>query len=213
MPIYVPIIIALIVIGMNWWLGSWNILLNLTNFFIASMFASAYFEPLADTLESSQSSFTYLLDFVSIWLLFVVVFVFLRVTTDFLSKYQLRMHPLVEHPLRAGLAVWLAGGFVCFAMFTMHLAPIPSEYVTANPTRKMCGFGPDQMWMAFIQSRSRGAHAASKNGLFLYEYDLADHPDDVDLNSRVFDPHAQFAKTYIERRSNLARSKTLRVLK
>ena len=213
MPIYVPIILLIVVIAMTWWLGSWNILLTLSNFFIAALVASAYFEPLADRLEASQPSFTYLCDFIAIWLLFLVVFVTLRMTTDFLTKYQLRMPIFVELPLRTILSVWLACSFVCFTYFTLHLAPLQNKHFTASPTKKLHGVGPDQMWMAFIQSRSRGPLAAPKKGLFLSEYDLVDHPDDADLNSRVFDPHAQFASTYLKRRAELSKSRTLRVRK
>ena len=154
-----------------------------------------------------------MVDFVGIWILFAASFVSLRIATDMFSKYQLRMNIWAEYVLRTVLSLWLAGGFACFACFTLHLAPFPTDAFIDNPKSNLFGFAPDRKWMAFVQSRSRGALAESKTGFFLPEYDLDDHPEDVELGARVFDPHAEFAQTYIDRRANLSRSKTLRVVK
>jgi len=193
--------------------GSWNIMINLVNFFIASLVASSYFELLAGKIESINSSYTYIVDFIAIWLLFVVTFVLLRMATDFLTKYQLRMNIWAEYAFRTVLSIWLAISFSYFTFFTFHLAPLPTSNFTTNPQAKMFGFGPDQSWMAFIQSRSRGALAASKNAAFMPEYALVPHPDDAELDCRVFDPHAQFAAKYLARRISLSESSTLRVNK
>lgn len=213
MSIWFLILIIAIVTGATWFFGSWNIMINLINFFIASLVASSYFELVAGQIESINSSYTYLADFVAIWLLFVVTFVFLRLGTDFMSKYQMRMNIWAEYGLRTVLSLWLAISFSYFAFFTFHLAPFaPSDFVS-NPQEKLFGFAPDQQWMAFVQSRSRGALAASKNALFMPEYDLIPHPDDVELDCRVFDPHAAFAAKYLKRRISLSESTTLRVNK
>lgn len=193
--------------------GSWNIMINLINFFVASLVASSYFELLAAQLESFNSSFTYLVDFIAIWLLFVLTFILLRLATDFLTKYQLQMNIWAEYAVRTVLSLWLAISFSFFAFFTFHLAPLPTANFVTNPQQKMFGFAPDQKWMAFIQSRSRGALAASKNAAFMPKYDLTPHPDDADLDCRVFDPHAGFAAKYLDRRISLSQSKTLRVTK
>ena len=74
--------ILLIVVGMTWWVGSWNIILTMTNFFIAALVASSFFEPLADTIEAFNPSITYIADFIAIWVLFVVTGILLRVATD-----------------------------------------------------------------------------------------------------------------------------------
>lgn len=213
MSILYLLLIGAVVVGMTWWLGSWNIFINLINFFIAALVASSFFEPLADQLESYDSSYTYMVDYVAIWLLFVVSFVVLRMITDFMTKYQLRMNLWAEYAARTVLSLWLAGGFICFTFFTFHLAPFPPEIFVGNPTTKLFGIGPDQQWMAFIQSRSRGALAASKDAAFLGEYDLVDHPEDSKLGFRVFDPNAEFAQKYILRRAKIKKNPTLRVLK
>lgn len=204
-------LIFAIVVGLNWWVGSWNIILNMTNFFIAALIASSFFEPLADKIESSNPSYTYMLDFISVWLIFVVVCAAMRMATDFMSKYQLRMNIWAEYAARTILSIWLGLAFCFFTFFTLHLSPLPVNQFVTSPKANLFGFAPDRKWMAFIQSRSRGALAASKDAALLAEYDLPVHPDDRDLEARVFDPNAEFAERYIRRRVSLSKSKTLRV--
>ena len=211
MSILYLILVFLIVVGMTWWVGSWNIFLTLINFFIAAMVASSFFEPLADRLEALNPNYTYVLDFVSIWLLFFLTSVLLRVGTDTLSKHQMRMNVWAEMVTRTVLSVWLAVAFCFFASFTLHLAPLPTSQFVSSPTEDLFGFAPDRKWMAFVQSRSRGALSSAKDASFLPEYDLVDHPDDRELNARVFDPYAKFSSTYIKRRTALSRSKTIQV--
>lgn len=213
MSILYLILIVVVIAASNWWFGSWNIAINLINFFISALIASSFFEPVADWLETFDNTFTYLVDFVAIWMLFAVSFVSMRIVTDLLSKYQLRMNIWAEYVLRTVLSLWLAGGFVCFTFFTFHLAPFPINAFVSHPKTTLYGLGPDKKWMAFVQSRSRGALAESKTASFLPEYDLQDHPDDIDLNARVFDPFAEFSAKYIARRSKLSKSITLRVKK
>ena len=203
-------LIAVVIVAMTWWLGSWNILINLINFFIAALVASSFFEPLANLLQSFDPTYRFVVDFVAIWLLFFITFGLLRVFTDFLTIYQLQMNFWVELPLRTVLSLWLAGGFICFTFFTLHLAPLPPENYPYSPQTKLFGFGPDRMWAAFIQSRSRGALSESKNAAFLPEYDLDDHPDDAGLDCRVFDPFAQFGEKGVERRQKVSENETLR---
>jgi hypothetical protein len=205
------ILVFVIIVGMTWWVGSWNIMLNLTNFFIASLLACSFYEPLADRLEAIDRTFTYIVDFAAIWLIFVVACALLRMATDFLTSYQLRMNFWAEMGLRTVLSIWLGLAFCFFTSFTLHLAPLPNDALVSSPTTDLFGFAPDRKWMAFVQSRSRGALAESKEGMFLPTYDLVDHPDDRELNARVFDPHAKFAETYIQRRIKLSKSETLRV--
>lgn len=213
MVLAVTVLIFAMIIGISWWFGSWNIMINLINFYISALVASNYYEAAADQLESFNNTFTYVADFVALWGIFFVSFLVLRSITDMLSRYKMQLPNWLEYILRGVLGFWLAAGFFCFSMFSLHLAPLPPNVFQANVQDSTFGFGPDRMWLAFVQSRSRGALAESKNAMFVGEYDLQDHPDDVDLNSRVFDPHAQFIPTYHSRRQNLSEVTALRVKK
>lgn len=212
MMIWVLILIFLAVVAMNWWVGTWNTMINLINFFISALVASSFFEPLASLIESFAGTYALLVDFVAIWILFAVTFGILRGATDFLTKYQLQMNRWVDYSIRAVLSIWLACGFVCFTFFTFHLAPLPPDQYDVPSDGKLFGFGPDQLWMAFIQSRSRGALAEAKNAAFLPEYDLQDHPDDAKLEARVFDPFSRFRLQSAERRLVISENESLRVV-
>jgi len=213
MVLAVTFLIFAMIIGINWWFGSWNIMINLINFYISALVASNYYEVAADQFESFNNTFTYIADFVALWGIFFISFLVLRSVTDLLSRYKMQLPTWLEYTLRGVLGFWLAAGFLCFSMFSLHLAPLPPNAFQANVQDSTLGFGPDRMWLAFIQSRSRGALAESKNAMFVGEYDLLDHPDDAELNSRVFDPYAQFIPTYHSRRQNLSEVTVLRVKK
>ena len=209
----IVILVFLLIIGANWWFGSWNILLNLINFYLAALVATNYYEVAADRIESFNSTFTYLADFVALWGIFFITFVILRAVTELMSKYKLSLPTWLEYSARSLLVLWLAGGFFCFTMFSLHMAPLPPDAYQVTVSDKVYGFGPDRMWLAFVQSRSRGALAESKNAMFVPEYDLAEHPDDEGADLRVFDPMAQFIPTYHKRRDGLSRITALRVNK
>ena len=209
----VTILVFAMIIGISWWFGSWNIMINLINFYISALVASNYYEAAADMFESSNNTFTYVADFVSLWGVFFVCFLVIRSITDVMSRYKLQLPTWLEYTLRGVLGFWLAAGFFCFSMFSLHLAPLPPNAFQVNVQDSTLGFGPDRMWLAFVQSRSRGALAESKNAMFVGDYDLQDHPDDADLNSRVFDPYAQFIPSYHLRRKNLSEVTVLRVKK
>ena len=209
----ITILIFAIIIGINWWLGSWNVLINLINFYISALVASSYFEIAADQIETANRTLTYLADFIALWAIFFLTFIVIRAITDLLSKFKMNLPMWLEYTLRSVFALWLAIGFLCFAMFSLHLAPIPPTAFQVDVQDSTMGFGPDRMWMAFVQSRSRGALAESKNAMFVGEYDLQDHPDDADLGARVFDPYAQFIPNYHTRRATLSTIEALRVNK
>lgn len=211
MTVLYPLLVFLIIVGMTWWLGSWNIIINLINFFIAALVASSFYENLAARLVAFNSTYEYLVDFIALWVLFAVTFILLRLATDLLSRYQLKMNIWAEYATRSILSVWLAVAFICFASFTLHTAPIPPDRFDRNPNQGMFGFGPDRMWMAFVQSRSRRALSESRQASFLPDYQLPEHPDDARLGARVFDPFSSFSERWTARRLELSQNSTLRV--
>jgi len=197
------------VIASTWWFGIWNNLLTLVNMILAGLIASAYYEGLGATLQRSLG-YKDLVDFLAVWILFVVSFILLRTLTDITSSRKLNFDPMVEIIGQSVLSIWIASVFLAFALFTLHLSPLTPSDFQANATDSTLGIGPDRMWLAFIQSRSRGALSASKEASFLAkQYTLEDHPDDVELNVRVFDPRGTFIQDNLTRRANLAGKKSL----
>ena len=206
----IAVLVFALIIGTNWWFGAWNCLLNLMNFFLAALVASSFYENVAFEIVELDSSFVLIADFVAVWLVFVVVFVVLRGITDLLSRYQLKVEPWVDYVGRGIFSFWLACGFLCFTFFTLHMAPLPPDSFQADLTTRTLGVGPDRFWLSFIQSRSRGALAESKQSSFFPSYTLTGHPDDADLNARVFDPGAMFIFNNRSRRDAISRNKYLR---
>ncbi|MEC9093647.1 MAG: CvpA family protein, partial [Planctomycetota bacterium] len=188
-----------------WFTGLWSNVITLVCVVFAGMIATSFYEPLADLLEGSLGRMTYLLDLISVWLLFFVAFGFLRLVTEVLSPYRVKFNHMVDLVGRSLLSVWIAWVFVCFSMFTLHLSPIePAGFgggFQSTPNQNnFLGIGPDRMWLAFVQSRSMGAFAEYKDFGILPEYKEALHPDDRGSNSRIFDSKSEFILKYYDRR-------------
>ena len=96
--------------------------------------------------------------------------------------------------------------FIAFTLFSFHMAPLHPDAFQKDVESSTLGFGPDRMWLAFIQSRSRGALSASiEENLILPKHPKSTHPDDAELDVRVFDPHAQFIDEFHKRRAALSK--------
>ena len=63
---FIGIFVFLVVIGANFWLGLWNNILTLVNFFIAAMVASAYYENMANLLKLLKPLISYLFYFTAL---------------------------------------------------------------------------------------------------------------------------------------------------
>lgn len=203
--------VLLVVAGFNWWVGTWNCFLNLVNFYLAAMVASSFFEPLADWFESLNPSYTYVVDFVAVWALFAATFIGLRIVTDILTRYQLRMNQWLDYGLRTLLSGLLAYSFVSFMFFTWHVAPLPPHELRSDPQNSHIGIGPENMWLALIEYASRGSLSESKKTLFLADYEYVGPGDDAELNARIFYPTTNFVTKYARRRQDLSQFQTLRV--
>jgi hypothetical protein len=211
---------AITIVGMlfialaTWFLGLWNNVLTFVNLVLASIIATNWFEPLAEQLDGGTSTYTYLLDFICIWLLFFGAFTVLRSATDTLSRTRVEFNPWLDMGLRTVFSMASAWVFACFLQFSMHLAPLPPDQFQANPSSINFVGRPDRLWMGFMQSRSRGAMAASLNEPLAGQYDLNDlHAQDKNLGCRVFDSKSDFVYKYHSRREQLSEQTKLRVLR
>jgi hypothetical protein len=129
----------------------------------------------------AAATYTYLLDFVVLWLLFGISFAVLRTVTDALSRSQVGFDKPVEMAGRSVLAAICGWLMVVFVAFSLHMAPLNSPTplgAFASPNAKMFGpVAPDRLWLGFVHSRSLQA--------------LAGNP---------FDPRAEFPLKYRDRR-------------
>jgi hypothetical protein len=170
--------------------GLWRSLLAFFNVLTAASIATAWFAPLATLLDRYLSNYTYLLDFLSAWLIFCLVLVILRGATDFLAPTRVEFPPLVER-IGVGFPAFLAGWIVmAFTAATLHTAPIPRDYVQPTPEARMfLGLSPDRKWLSWVRN-------ASRSGPF---------------SRAAFDPEADFILRYADRRLKLEAEQTLRV--
>jgi hypothetical protein len=170
--------------------GLWRSLLAFFNVLAAASVATAWFAPLATFLDRYLPSYTYLLDFLSAWLIFCVVLAILRAATDFLAPTRVAFPPLVER-IGAGIPAFLAGWIVmAFTAATLHTAPVPRDFIQPTPESRMfLGLAPDRKWLSWVRN-------ASKSGPF---------------SRAAFDPDADFILRYADRRLKLEAEQTLRV--
>jgi hypothetical protein len=151
------VIIFLVCLLMSLASGLWGNLIMIFNVILAALIATNYFEPLAGWLDGQMSSYTFVLDFVSIWLIFALAIVILRAITDTLSRVKVRFKKPVELVgglVCGGIVGWL---MICFTLFSLHTAPLGVTFLGGgfNPGAKMFfGMAPDQQWLKFAREQS-----------------------------------------------------------
>lgn len=193
--------VFVVCVAMLWNEGLWGNAVTLVNATLAALVATNYFEPAAVWLEGQIPSYTYFVDFLSLWAIFAVVFFVLRAVTDQLSKYHVRFKMPVEHVGRILLATWVGWVMVCFTDMSLHTAPLARDSFRGSFQIKpesgnfFFGLSPSRQWLALMQSRSRGA--LSRDG---GQYASL---REEDRGRRVFDPNGEFMFKYGYRRELL----------
>jgi len=186
--------------------GMWSNAVRLVNVVTAALLATNFWEPLADWLEGYLPSFTYLWDFLSLWILFVIFMVIFRTATDYLSRVKVRFLKIADRIGSVFFAAWIGLVMVCFTTFSLHTAPLARNFLRGSfvpETRQHATLAPDLLWMGFAQKVSRGQFCRA-----LTKQDLRDFskPERAALKkdlTRTFDPCGQFMVKYATRRARL----------
>jgi hypothetical protein len=176
--------------------GLWGNLLTLFNVLFAALFAMNFFEPMANAMDSKVPSFTYFLDFMSMWIVFLVTFVLLKLGTRLISGYKVRFRKPMEMAGSYVVSALVGWVMVCFVTASLHTAPLPKTAFGGgfDPNRRMVfGMAPDIKWLAFVNAVSTRA-LASGNG-----------------DENAFDREASFITVYNSRRAALEEQEALRV--
>ena len=182
------LIIIFVCVAMLWREGLWSNAITLFNVIFAALIASSLWEPIADQLDKSVPSGTYLWDLAALWFLFGIALVVMRAITDLISKVQVRFKLPVDW-IGGILCAFLVGWtMVCFLSMTLHTAPLARHFMFGDfydtPDDKLLVIAaPDHTWLGFIQQLSLGS-LSGKNG---------------------FDPQGQFINTYAQRRASYER--------
>jgi hypothetical protein len=192
--------------------GMWGSAVMLINVVFAAMLASNYFEKLAKLLEAPPGAdpnqrlggFTYFLDFLTLWFLFAFILGILRLATGYLSSYRVRFRKPVEIGGRIFFSLWIGWVMVGFTIMTLHTAPLPRDsfggaFQKTPMSGNFLGMAPGRQWLAFMQSRSRGALSRSD--------EKAKSSYDEDRGMRVFDPHSEFIVKYRQRRATYEKAR------
>src|SRR5438093_9349486 len=143
-----------------WFQGLWNAAVTLVNLILAMAIATSFYEPVCTQLEKLSGdvkTYTYLLDFIVLWILFALSFGILRAIADSLSKKAVDFDFPVEVAGRSILAIVCGWVMVCFVAFSLHMAPLNSPNPLGawnSPSSKTFGpTSPDRLWLGFMFSR------------------------------------------------------------
>jgi hypothetical protein len=172
--------------------GLWSNAIMFFNVMTAAMLASNYYEPLADWLQAKWPTYTYVLDFLSLWAIFSGVLIVLRLLTDKVSRVKVRFKMPVEWAGGIFFALWVGWIMVCFTTFTLHTAPLARNFLGGQfqpePTsNNFLGLGPDRKWLAWMYTMS-------------LDGSLSHGRPEGDARTNVFDPDADFIIRYAARR-------------
>lgn len=192
-------LVWIICFAMLWNESMWSNCINFVNVLLAALIAMNYWEPAADFIDAKQPSYTYLIDFLTIWFLFFLAFNVLRTVTDFLSKTQVKFKMPIEITGKAISALAIGWVMVCLFLTSLHTAPLARTAVKggfqATPMSKNF-FGmlaPDRLWLGYVQHRSKNALSSSP--------------------PKVFDENADFIFKYGHRRQEFSKLEGMRKAK
>ena len=140
--------------------GLWSNAISLINILVSGLVAFAFYSPMAIYLdEMTSGEYTYLMDFICIWTLFVVAMVVSRGITALASKTRMRFkNPIdpVGGPLVGLVAAWALSAFV---MATLHTAPMGKAafsggliHSDSDVQSKSALFAPDLGWLRFVET-------------------------------------------------------------
>jgi hypothetical protein len=173
------LVLAAVAAGV-WFQGLWSAAITVVNMLLAMLVATSFYEPICTALEGvgAAATYTYLLDFIVLWLLFGITFAILRSVSDFIAKKPMKFDLPVDMAGRTILALICGWLMVCFVSFSLHMAPLNSPAplgAFASPAAKSFGpFAPDRMWLAFMHTRTTpaalGGNQFDKNADFLLRY-------------------------------------------
>ncbi len=148
--------------------GLWSNAIVLVNVVFAGLLAMNFYEPLAKIMTKQSEeiqSYAPMLDFLALWICFVLAAVVFRAATDAVSKVRVRFLKIVDYWGGVVLSLCVGWVMVGFTLTTLHAAPLAQYPVfgTFQPQSNMF-FGllaPDREWLGFTQYESWGPYCRS----------------------------------------------------
>lgn len=149
--------------------GLWGNALRLIDVVTSALLATNFYEPLANWLEGQMPSYKYLLDFLSIWVIFGVSMLIIRAVSDHLSKVKVRFLKIVDQVGSGVLACCVAAVMVSFITMSLHTAPLGKEFMFGgfnSDDDMVLKLAPDRKWTNFTRMVSNGAFSRSPKNPF-----------------------------------------------
>jgi uncharacterized membrane protein required for colicin V production len=171
--------------------GLWSNAVRLVSVIFAALLAMNFYEPVASALDGWNSSYTFVWDFLSLWGLFTVFAIVLKLLTDKLSQVKVKFLKIADQIGGIVFSLWIGWVMICFTLTTLHTAPLSHDFAgfAVDKDEKMfLATGPDRLWLAFTQKQSLGCYGRSPAG---------------DTDKYVFDPEGKFMPVYHLRRQKL----------
>jgi hypothetical protein len=123
---------------------------------LSGLLATNFFEPLANVLSSALPDYAMFMDIVAFLGLFAILVTLMRLGAEQILPVQVELYGTAYEPIRWASAV--GSGYVTMALVavSLHLAPLPREYLGFTPERKNLFniVAPDRQWLGFAQYAS-----------------------------------------------------------
>ncbi len=169
MLIFFLIVIFLAVFGCTMMDSLWGNTLRLVNLIFSATIATTFGEPVAAYLENLSLSPYFFYNFIGVWFVFVLAYAFFRFATQQLSRVNVKFDPRVNKYGGKAVAALTAWVFVCFALFTMHQAPLGEKFMFGGFTpqdRMFFGLAPDRQWHDYMCWVSKGVYFPGEENVF-----------------------------------------------
>jgi hypothetical protein len=147
--------------------GMWGAALRLVNVVFAALLATNFWEPLARLLEGISAAPTYWWDFLSLWMIFSVSLLLLRMLTRSVSQVQVRFLSLADRIGGGVFAVCVGLTMVAFTTFSFHTAPLGEKFMFGgfDPNDPVIG-KPDRQWLGFVLHASKTSLSHAEDNPF-----------------------------------------------
>jgi hypothetical protein len=157
--------------------GVWGNALTLINMLLATIISLNAFEPVANLLEGFLGGPDYM-DVLSLWLVYIIAFLVLRLSTDAISRMKVRFQKNVEQIGTFVFSGLIGCLFYSFMTLSLHTAPI-------QPNVPSMRFFEGQYY-GFLRYESAGA--------------LASFLPDREFDRQATSPETNFFGRYLARR-------------
>ena len=133
--------------------GAWGAAVTCISTILSGLLAMNFFEPICNSLMSSQSGWQARLDVIVLVGLFAGGVSLMRFGVDYLSPTYIAVHRMVFEGARWGCAALTGYVTMAFLLTALHTSSLPREFAGFRPERMNLfdTVAPDRQWLGFTQ--------------------------------------------------------------